>query len=961
MRKRLLLGSLWVAMMFAAAGIAKAETVSLKWKGENVEFTSGMATIDGTTIMKSGRDLLVLLGPDEEDGEEISVLPGRSLFTYNGDDYDKITFAVLKDLHMYCYGSKMFQITGRSGKPVTVQFLKPLLSAVTGDVRLILSHFSSEEGYTRPLFDLSYANVYLNEEDALHKVNIKFINNADNGLLFYAYKPSSVHFGYGDYELTSVFGEDHYNFFSEASSGYMTVTGLDALDGYNGNNYYSEPFGAHIKGGTTLVDCGNNQIMGKVTLRYLPSQYAYFDEEKISDWRIVQACDGVTLQIKGAGDLSSLDPATLPWKKYADVITNVEVSSDIMVPMTALPNYAFANMENLKSVRLLDLGEATELPEGLFAECGNLEEVELNASLYSTDQLKKIGGKAFEKCKNLKELALPNSVEEIGESAFNHCENLELTLPENLKKVGIYAFYYSNTLVMPKDMNEDIEADTGIFTSNDATLKFLGTMEEWLARDNSWIMSKWYADSYSSTHIFIDGKEVIDLVIPEGTTELKDYAFKHCTSIETVSFPSTLTTIGYGAFYSCKSLKTVSLPNSLTSMGEYCFNCCYGLTAVHIPEGLTEIPKSAFYDCEALSSIEIPKNITTIGGGAFRYCSSLKDVTIYPWSVTLDGKPFADIAEDATLHVWRTAQMAGMFDGEEWSVFKNTELMNDYSVSLNADPMDLGTITLDIDETKLTSERSANEATVVEDTKITITATPNDHCTFKGWFDSEDQLLFDKASTTVTITDDFYATAKFEKDSFDVKVTIVGATESEMTVKGAGRYGYGDKVVLTFTENDNFTFVSWTYGDVTVTDKTLVIDALTENIDVTITFNPVLYTLTVKTEPAEGGTFTVTGLDGNNQGMFFAEFTITATPAEGYEIAAWKKDEDQVLDNKTTTLNGVLYGDMTITIVFKKKTETGLDDVSATTGEARKVLRNGRVWLVLPDGREFDANGKQVR
>lgn len=95
---------------------AKAETVSLKWKGENVEFTSGTATIDGTMIMKNGKDLLVLLGPDEEDGEEISVLPGRSLFTYNGDDYDKITFAVLKDLHVYCNGSKMFQITGRSDK-----------------------------------------------------------------------------------------------------------------------------------------------------------------------------------------------------------------------------------------------------------------------------------------------------------------------------------------------------------------------------------------------------------------------------------------------------------------------------------------------------------------------------------------------------------------------------------------------------------------------------------------------------------------------------------------------------------------------------------------------------------------------------------------------------------------------------------------------------------------------------
>ena len=166
-------------------------------------------------------------------------------------------------------------------------------------------------------------------------------------------------------------------------------------------------------------------------------------------------------------------------------------------------------------------------------------------------------------------------------------------------------------------------------------------------------------------------------------------------------------------------------------------------------------------------------------------------------------------------------------------------------------------------------------------------------------------------------------------------------------------------VAPTAPEVEGFTFTGWDKAFDNVTED-LTVQALYEAVE--------LYTLTVKVEPAEGGTYTVTGLDEKQQGAFFAEFTITATPNEGYELVGWK-DGDEMLDNKTTTLDCVLYGDMTITILFKKKTGTGMESILIPDGERlfqhsdvsiQKVLRDGVIYIER-GGKMYDLNGRLVK
>lgn len=71
------------------------------------------------------------------------------------------------------------------------------------------------------------------------------------------------------------------------------------------------------------------------------------------------------------------------------------------------------------------------------------------------------------------------------------------------------------------------------------------------------------------------------------------------TTLKTINIVEGIKSIPYGTFQ-CKSLENISLPKTLESIGE-----------------------DAFYDCAALKSITIPQNVKSIGSDAFRHCSNL--------------------------------------------------------------------------------------------------------------------------------------------------------------------------------------------------------------------------------------------------------------------------------------------------------------------------------------------------
>lgn len=112
------------------------------------------------------------------------------------------------------------------------------------------------------------------------------------------------------------------------------------------------------------------------------------------------------------------------------------------------------------------------------------------------------------------------------------------------------------------------------------------------------------------------------VTIPSGVTSIGDNAFRNCTNLASVIIPSSVTSIGDNAFYNCKSLKSVTIPDSVTYIGGYAFRNCKNLASITIPNNVEEIGKFAFGGCENLKSITIPDGVISIGEDAFIDCEN---------------------------------------------------------------------------------------------------------------------------------------------------------------------------------------------------------------------------------------------------------------------------------------------------------------------------------------------------
>ena len=130
-----------------------------------------------------------------------------------------------------------------------------------------------------------------------------------------------------------------------------------------------------------------------------------------------------------------------------------------------------------------------------------------------------------------------------------------------------------------------------------------------------------------------DGKRLLkgnsiltEYTVRKGTRVICDRAFLGCTSLSSLTLPSSLQSIGGGAFDGCNSLISLTLPSSLQSIGNYAFYDCKSLTSLTLPSSLQSIGDYAFCDCNSLTSLTLPSSLQSIGDGAFTGCTSLRSV-----------------------------------------------------------------------------------------------------------------------------------------------------------------------------------------------------------------------------------------------------------------------------------------------------------------------------------------------
>lgn len=201
--------------------------------------------------------------------------------------------------------------------------------------------------------------------------------------------------------------------------------------------------------------------------------------------------------------------------------------------ISEVPSYAFSDCSSLKNIIIPD--NVTKINIGAFKNCNNLETFVIPA------EITEIANYTFYGCFSLKEINIHEKITKIGKNAFNYCNSLkELYLPKSLKKIDEFAF-------------KNCYSITGVY--------YYGTLEDWckitFTKKNANPMSLANIRKFHLLDENNEWKEVIDLVIPESITKVKDFTFAGFSNVKTVWVHKGVVGFGTDAFNECALLKSV--------------------------------------------------------------------------------------------------------------------------------------------------------------------------------------------------------------------------------------------------------------------------------------------------------------------------------------------------------------------------------------------------------------------
>ena len=163
------------------------------------------------------------------------------------------------------------------------------------------------------------------------------------------------------------------------------------------------------------------------------------------------------------------------------------------------------------------------------------------ASFVNCENWVRIPKNTFRGLSNLKEVILPENIEEICQYAFSGAALETIILPERLETIGNYAF------------------------SSCESLNYIN--------------------------------------INDGVTSIGSSAFYNCSSLKAISIPDSVTSIGQTLFQNCGNLEYVRLSERVDKVGGSMFFGCAMLKNVSLPASVTVIGSKAFSNASNLAGV----------------------------------------------------------------------------------------------------------------------------------------------------------------------------------------------------------------------------------------------------------------------------------------------------------------------------------------------------------------------
>ncbi len=204
-------------------------------------------------------------------------------------------------------------------------------------------------------------------------------------------------------------------------------------------------------------------------------------------------------------------------------LTSISIPSNVV----NIENGAFMNCSGLQSIDIPS--SVTSIKASTFSGCSNLSSISIPSSVTS------IEGWAFEGCSSLSSFSIPSGLTCVREGTFKNCMGLKsIDIPSSITYVEHNAFEGCTSLDSVK----------------------INDLFSWCGID--------FYDHYSNplffaNHLYLNGDEIKNLMIPTGLTEIKWIAFENCSGLNSIFIPSSVTKIGNFAFSGCNEVEHVSV------------------------------------------------------------------------------------------------------------------------------------------------------------------------------------------------------------------------------------------------------------------------------------------------------------------------------------------------------------------------------------------------------------------
>ena len=381
-------------------------------------------------------------------------------------------------------------------------------------------------------------------------------------------------------------------------------------------------------------------------------------------WKLIDT----TLHITGSGEMYNYKSNTVPWKLLVSSIKALSIGESV----TSFGDFAFCGCSSLTSVIIPN--SVTRISPSSFKDCSNLTSVTINSDAivnkaYSfTSNISRIFGS------QVTEYIIGDDVTGIGKYAFSGCSSLtSLTIPNNVTSIGIYAFGDCHSLT------------SVILTAN--------SVEEFCKGQVNSLLT--YSMVFCNRQIQIDGKDVVEITIPNTVTNIGEQAFYNCSSLTSVTIGESVISIGNFAFQDCSSLTSVTIGENVTSIGASAFSSCSSLTSITIPNSVTSIGDHAFQYCYALTSVTIGESVTGIDAGTFQFCNALTSVTCKATTPpTVESNAFEGVPKSIPVYV-PCGCVEAYIAASGWESVNVQDPLAEYSISLTINDSNMGTAQVD--------------------------------------------------------------------------------------------------------------------------------------------------------------------------------------------------------------------------------------------------------------------------